>query len=581
MKGWMLAAVLILAGTLCWAQDGSVLLQDGMKAYQQGDYETAITRLKKASETLTNIEDKASAYLALGIIYQLLNDEENARTQFANAVIVNPDLKLDRDFYSTKTIQLFDQAKHEGLSRVKKGKALYLEGKYEEALKQIDTGINLLQATSPKIERHIIIDGYLTAATIYQLMARNESAVAEFQKALRVNSELNLDPELYSSSTIELFQQARGKGDQAVAQARRMIAQNDFKGAIQAIEKNRDLYYTRNTQKEANFVLAEAYFSASQQELASSAVAAVLNLDPEFKPQQNSTEAFNDFFQKERRKLTGTLPKVLIVRGSGNPVHALAIDGFRKQMSAAELQETPAEGVDSAMKKYSPQAVFVTGANSLQSVKKVQASVPVVFTNVLKSEAGDLRNTNIGGIVWEVPVEAQFSFIAAVLPRSRRIGVVYNKDYSQHIIQEASKMAPKYGLEIVERTATDPDEMLDAVDEMKNIDLLWVIPDKSLVNTPDIFKNVLNWAYSRNLPVLAYHEAFVKEGALFSVSSDFSSMGGQAAELLQNLLDHKTTADLPVIPPSLSKLAINLSAAKKLKLEVNPNVVSSAAIVYK
>src|SRR5580765_7193899 len=205
------------------AQTDSSLLQDGMKAYQQGDYDTAISKLKTATETVASSEDKASAHLALGIIYQLLNDEDQARTEFAKAIIVNPQLKLDRDFYSAKTIQLFDEAKHEGLERVKKGKALYLEGKYEEAIEQINTGINLLLATSPKIERHIIIDGYLTAAKIYKLMAKNEMAVAQFEKALQVNPELSLDPELYSPSTINLFQEAKLAGDRTIAKARELL----------------------------------------------------------------------------------------------------------------------------------------------------------------------------------------------------------------------------------------------------------------------------------------------------------------------------------------------------------------------
>lgn len=580
---WSLAyLILVLIPIVAFPKTDSGLLQDGMKAYQQGDYDTAISKLKTATETVESAEDKASAHLALGIIYQLLNDEDQARTQFAKAIIVNPQLKLDRDFYSAKTIQLFDEAKHEGLERVKKGKAMYLDGKYEEAIEQINTGINLLLATSPKIERHIIIDGYLTAAKIYQLMAKNEMAVAQFEKALQVNPELALDPELYSQSTINLFQEAKLAGDRTIAKARELLAGKNYSDAIHLIEQNEGKYYSKTSQKDANFVLAEALYSSKQTARAENAVAAVLTMDPAYSPNGNVADAsFKNFFQDQKRKKNGDLQKVLIVRGAENPVHDLAISGFKTEISAAEMKETEVSNAADAIKKFKPNAIFVTGANSLQAVRKVENQVPVVFANVLKSETGDLKNTNVGGIFWEVPIQAQFSFLSAVLPKVKRIGVVYNPQITGDQIREAQTVAPKYGFEVVPRTAQNSSQMEEILSDWDGIDVLWVIPDKSLVNSPEVFRSVLALTMNHNLPVLAYHEAFVKEGALLSVSSDFSSMGKQAGELVHNLLDQKSDKNLPSVLPTLSKLAINLKTAKKLNIEINPNVVMSATQVYK
>jgi putative tryptophan/tyrosine transport system substrate-binding protein len=245
------------------------------------------------------------------------------------------------------------------------------------------------------------------------------------------------------------------------------------------------------------------------------------------------------------------------------------------------MKETDVSGAPDAIKKFKPNAIFATGANSLQAVRKVENQVPVVFANVLKSETGDLKNTNIGGIFWEVPIQAQFSFLAAVLPKAKRIGVVYNPEVTGEQIREAQTVAPKYGLEVVTRMAQNSSQMEEVLSDWQGIDVLWVIPDKSLVNSPEVFRSVLSLTLNRNLPVLAYHEAFVKEGALLSVSSDFGSMGKQAAELVHNLLDQKSGKNLPSVLPTLSKLAINLKTAKKLNIEIDPNVVMSASQVYK
>ncbi len=574
--------VFLIFVSVCVARPGTELLQQGMKDYQQGNYEAAISKLKSATEQLDSAEDKASAHLALGIIYQLLNDEEQARVQFAKAIIVNPNLKLDRDFYSAKTIELFDQARYEGLDRVKKGKSLYLEGKYEPAIEQINTGINLLLTTSPKIERHIIIDGYLTSAKIFQLMAKNNLAVSEFQKALQVNPELTLDPELYSQSTIDLFQQAKSEGDRTVSKARELLAQNNYSDAIELIEQNDNKYYSKSTRKEANYLLAEAYYSSKQTGRAETLAAAVLRMDPAFSPASNvSNTTFKNFFEDQRRKTNGEKNRVLIIRGADNPVHTLAIEGFKQEVSTTETKETDASKAAEAIKSFKPKVIFATGANSLQAVRKTEKQVPVIFANVLKTEAGNLINSNVGGIFWEVPTEAQLSFLYGVLPKGKRIGVVYNPDVSEANLNEAKAIAPKYGFEIIGRTAKSSGQMEEILSEWEGIDILWVIPDKSLVNSPDVFRRVLVITTQRRLPVFAYHEAFVKEGALLSVSSDFGLMGKQAGELVQNLLDQKTGTNLPTLSPTLSKLAINLKTAKRLGIEIDPNVLMSAAVVYK
>ncbi|HSE39722.1 MAG TPA: ABC transporter substrate binding protein, partial [Acidobacteriota bacterium] len=310
--------------------------------------------------------------------------------------------------------------------------------------------------------------------------------------------------------------------------------------------------------------------------------AAVLKIDPAYTPAPGvNNTSFRSFFEDQRRKTKGEKDKILIVKGANNPVHSLAIDGFKEEITGSEFKEVDAGKASDAIKSFKPKVIFATGANSLQTVGKISNQIPVIFANVLKSEAGSLINNNIGGIFWEVPPAAQFSFLAAVFQKGKRIGVVYNPDVSGSQLKEAETIAPKYGFEIVSRIAKSPDQMQEILPDWEGLDLLWVIPDKSLVNTPDVFRNVLAITSQRKIPVFAYHEAFVKEGALLSVSSDFNLMGKQAGELVENLLRNKPDKNLPTLSPTLSKLAINLKTAKNLGIEIDPNVVTSAAIVYK
>lgn len=578
-KRFLLLLTLIFATAALPQEDD---LQSAMQDYRKGDYQAAIPKLKKASESLENPQDKASAYLTLGLIYQVLNDEENAKIQFSNAYVVNPNLTLDRDYYSPKTIELFGQAKQEGMLRLERGEELYSQAKYEESLQQLHTGIQLIKTTSPQIDRVHIVKAHFTAAKIYQVLNQDSKAVQEFEMALILNPELpDLDPELYSGATIQLFQKARLAGNQVLNEARRLLASKEYDSAIQVLEKNRNLYFAKGTKKDAAFLLAKAYYSTQKKERAAEAVTALLNIDPSFEASGKEADmSFGEFFEAQKFKVRGIRPKILIVRGSNNPAHELAIRGFKEEIKA-ELAETNLGDFKNKMQAFQPQAVFAAGTDALHMIQKAKPQIPVVFTNVPRGETSGMKSSNIGGIYLEIPFESQFSFLTAVLPKARKVGMLYSKDAGQSLAEDAKRVGNEYGLEIVARSLEHPDDLEDALNRMNDIDVFWMTLDKSVVNSSEMFQELLQLTTRKGIPVFAYHEALVEKGALLSVSSNFETMGKQAAELMQKILLKPRVDTVPAVFPTLSKLAINLSVAKKLKVDLNPSVITSATLVYK
>ncbi|HEY4492224.1 MAG TPA: ABC transporter substrate binding protein, partial [Acidobacteriota bacterium] len=230
---------------------------------------------------------------------------------------------------------------------------------------------------------------------------------------------------------------------------------------------------------------------------------------------------------------------------------------------------------------YAPNAIFVTGADALQAVQKTVKNLPVIFANVPRTEANRL-NENIGGIYLELPLEAQFSYLKAVLPAATRIGVVYSKEISQSFIENAKDSAAAYGLELVARNVEDPEEMKSLLRQWKDIDVFWMFLDKTAMNSQQDSQWVINTMSKRGIPVFALHESFVREqGALFSVSSNFQALGKEAAELTQKVLAKPPAGPMPTRFPSSSKLAINLKTAKELNLQISASVISSTSLVYR
>jgi ABC-type uncharacterized transport system substrate-binding protein len=75
-------------------------------------------------------------------------------------------------------------------------------------------------------------------------------------------------------------------------------------------------------------------------------------------------------------------------------------------------------------------------------------------------------------------------------------------------------------------------------------------------------------------------QGWAEKGALFSLAYDFRSIGNQAAELTKKVMVlHPNT--LPRVYPSFSTLAINLAVAKKLNIEINPNLITKDTIIFR
>ncbi len=97
------------------------LLEDGKKAYMDGDYEKAIRLLNQAI-SLIKIKNKlVEAHLSLALTYFTINQMNNATEQIKNVLKLNPSFKPDPELYSPKFIKLFDDVKKKNIRDVEIG----------------------------------------------------------------------------------------------------------------------------------------------------------------------------------------------------------------------------------------------------------------------------------------------------------------------------------------------------------------------------------------------------------------------------------------------------------------------------
>ncbi len=86
-------------------------LEDGRRGFLEGDYAGAIARLEEALELARRDELRAEAHILLGSVRHALGDEAGAISHFTVVLRLFPDVEIDREVFSPKTVELFERVR--------------------------------------------------------------------------------------------------------------------------------------------------------------------------------------------------------------------------------------------------------------------------------------------------------------------------------------------------------------------------------------------------------------------------------------------------------------------------------------
>jgi len=230
--------------------------------------------------------------------------------------------------------------------------------------------------------------------------------------------------------------------------------------------------------------------------------------------------------------------------------------------------------------------VLALGTDAAKAAKDADLAVPSVFSMVsepgqsgLLNEA-DGRGTRMTGVSLDVPIEEQFSSLVAVVPKVKRIGVIYNPGESQFIVDEAERIANLMNLGLVTLAVYSEADVANALSTLRpKIDALWLVSDRIVLTTQSL-QYVFLFAFQTNLPLMGLSDHFVKMGALVAVGPDYEDVGRQSGELAAELLTGKNASELPVAAPRKVVLSLNLRTAEIIGLRVPDSVVKQAVSIY-
>lgn len=260
---------------------------------------------------------------------------------------------------------------------------------------------------------------------------------------------------------------------------------------------------------------------------------------------------------------------IVIVQSVSTPVHEKIVSGIN-----SVLKENPViVRVDAVRSIPKPKLFIAIGIDALMAVRDL--GVPVVFSMVTNPRGMGINGKEITGVDIFIGVEQQLDQLRAILPKAKRIGIVYAPSSTGYIVGLAREAAKKRGIALVSRAVRSADEAIVALDGMTDVDVFWIMPDTTLI-TQEVVKHLLLLSLERKIPIYALSEKYVKNGALLALGINPTLLGRQTGEMANRILSGEKASSIPIEPVKEGDLYINTTVAKRFKLEISPDVLDRA-----
>nr|MBO2478336.1 sugar ABC transporter substrate-binding protein [Bacillota bacterium] len=191
-------------------------------------------------------------------------------------------------------------------------------------------------------------------------------------------------------------------------------------------------------------------------------------------------------------------------------------------------------------------------------------------------ESIERPGTNVTGTSDLTPVRAQLELLKEILPRATRVGVLYNAGEVNSVVQVqiARAAAAELGLQLVEATAANSNEVLQAAQSLVGrVDAIYVPTDNTVVSA---LESVVLVAERARLPLIAGEADSVAKGALATVGIDYYQLGRQTADIAVRVLNGENPAEIPIEYLHEQSVVLNMGAARRMNVQIPDSVIAKA-----
>ena len=182
----------------------------------------------------------------------------------------------------------------------------------------------------------------------------------------------------------------------------------------------------------------------------------------------------------------------------------------------------------------------------------------------------------------DVPIKRQFLTLSDIVPKLKRIGVLYSPEETKAVIDEARRVAESMNLKLLAEeihSESDVASALRRLDKQK-MDALWSVADGKVFSRQSVIY-ITKYVVRRGIPFMGPHKGYIRAGALVGLTADYRDCGRQAGEIVVRILDGAKPESIAVAAPRTVKMGLNLQVASHIGLTVPPEIIAKADEVIK
>lgn len=232
--------------------------------------------------------------------------------------------------------------------------------------------------------------------------------------------------------------------------------------------------------------------------------------------------------------------------------------------------------------------IYAIATPSAQAAANETKDIPIVISAVTDPETSGLvesnenPGTNVTGTSDLNPIDAQMELLTQLVPDAKKIAIMYcnAEDNSRYQADLAKKKADELGLEVVEATVTDSNQIQQVTESLVGkVDAIYIPTDNLLAEG---MASVAQVANANDLPTIVGEEGMVQNGGLATYGIDYYELGKLAgAQAAQILKEEKDPAEMAIeyLPGDKCVLTINKKVQEELNITVPEDLLNEAEFI--
>lgn len=224
--------------------------------------------------------------------------------------------------------------------------------------------------------------------------------------------------------------------------------------------------------------------------------------------------------------------------------------------------------------------IFAIATNAAQPAAQATNDIPVVFSAITDPQSAGILKDNVTGVSDRMDIKQQLELLLKLNTSIKTVGVIYNSSEQNSKIQveDLKKAAKELGINVVERSVVQANEIPQAVDNLVRESDAIYLPTDNLVAS--VVSLITDKATASKKIVFGAEAAHVKGGALITQGVSYYEIGKEAGKMAIEILKNgKKPSEIKFKTMPLNEIVVNGKTLSALGITLPEDIKSKAQII--